>query len=163
MIDWYLKVVRDNYANFSGRARRSEYWYYTLCGGIIGIVLRILDFIIGLDFNLLGTIYSLAVFIPGLAVLVRRFHDVGKSGWYVVWTMLPIIIGAGCLMGLAFRAESGFTFWHVLSILLFFGGAIWGLVLTCTNGDVGANEYGLDPKQPYEDIDAIGAEETDTY
>lgn len=50
MIEWYLKVVRDNYANFSGRARRSEYWYYTLFNIIIGIVLRIIDtYVIGMD------------------------------------------------------------------------------------------------------------------
>lgn len=75
MINWYLKVVRDNYANFYGRARRSEYWYYTLCGAIIGLLLRGVDYLIGLDYEIVGTLYSLAVFIPGLAVLVRRMHD----------------------------------------------------------------------------------------
>lgn len=84
MINWYLKVVRDNYANFSGRARRSEYWYYTLCGTIINLLLRVIDYAIGLDFNIMGTLYSLVVLIPGLAVTVRRMHDIGKSGWYIL-------------------------------------------------------------------------------
>ena len=86
MIDWYKKVVFENYANFKGRARRSEYWYYTLATIIISIILSILDGVLGLKLGpakssgVLCSIYALAVFIPGLAVAVRRLHDIGKSG-----------------------------------------------------------------------------------
>ena len=89
MIDWYLKVVRDNYANFSGRARRSEYWYYALCNFLISLVLQVVDYFIG--FGLLGGIYGLAVLVPGLAVFVRRLHDVNKSGWFILLLLLPVI------------------------------------------------------------------------
>lgn len=131
MIEWYLKVVRDNYANFSGRARRSEYWYYTLFNIIIGIVLRIIDtYVIGMDeIGVLGLIYSLAVLIPGLAVSVRRLHDVGKSGWFLLIVLIPLI------------------------------GAIWLLVLFCTEGNNGPNQYGEDPKRPYDEFNDIGKSE----
>jgi uncharacterized membrane protein YhaH (DUF805 family) len=130
MIDWYLKVVRDNYANFEGRARRSEYWYYTLFNLIIGIVLQVIDHFIGFEYGLLGSIYSLAVLVPGLAVFVRRLHDVGKSGWYILLIFLPVI------------------------------GWIWLLVLLFTEGDNGPNEYGEDPKRPYSEFNDIGNNES---
>ena len=88
MIEWYKKVVFENYANFKGRARRSEYWYFILANTIISIPLSyILPFVFTPELSILGTIYSFAVFIPSIAVLVRRMHDVGKSGWY---SLIPI-------------------------------------------------------------------------
>ena len=157
MIDWYLKVVRDNYANFSGRARRSEYWYYTLCGAIIGLLLRGVDYLIGLDYEIVGTLYSLAVFIPGLAVLVRRMHDIGKSGWYIVYFMIPTFI-AGFWFGFSIvsAGNSGFSGWIIIPLLLLIITSIWMLVLLCREGDSGTNEYGPDPKRPYDDIEEIG-------
>src|SRR5215217_1587516 len=85
MIEWYKKVVFENYANFSGRARRSEYWYFALANIIIGILLSVLDNVLGLkvgtsNSGVLSGLYNLAIFIPGLAVSVRRLHDIGKSG-----------------------------------------------------------------------------------
>ena len=130
MIDWYLKVVRDNYANFSGRARRSEYWWYALCNLLISLVLLTADYFIGFGFNFLYLLYGLAVIIPGLAVLVRRLHDVGKSGWFFFVVLIPLV------------------------------GPIWLLVLLFTEGDNGSNQYGADPKRPYEDINEIGKTET---
>ncbi|MEO5777960.1 MAG: DUF805 domain-containing protein [Flavobacterium sp.] len=84
MINWYKKVVLENYANFNGRARRSEYWYYTLMNLILIIIAAVLDSALGTNFAPLpyGWIYmayALAVFLPGLAVCVRRLHDVGKK------------------------------------------------------------------------------------
>ena len=83
-MEWYLKVVRDNYANFSGRARRKEYWMFVLFNIIISMVL-------GFIFPMLQVVYSLAVLIPGFAVAVRRMHDVGKSGWFFLVGFIPII------------------------------------------------------------------------
>mgnify|MGYP001467272326 CR=1 FL=1 len=124
-MEWYLKVMRDNYANFSGRARRKEYWMFALFQAIVMIVLMILDNVLGLGFDIGGiplgygvlyTIGALAHFIPGLAVVVRRLHDVGKSGWFYLIALIPFI------------------------------GIIWLLVLMCTDGDKGDNAYGPDPK-----------------
>lgn len=131
MIEWYKKVVFENYANFSGRARRSEYWYFTLMSAIIAIILAVIDNTTGLTFGsasngILGTIYGLAVLLPGLAVAVRRLHDVGKSGWFFFIILIPII------------------------------GAIWLLVLFCTDGEQGTNKYGPDPKNESDEINEIG-------
>ena len=89
MIEWYLKVVRDNYANFSGRARRSEYWYFVLCNLLITLLLFILMFVSSIFLYLL-IIYALATMIPGIAVVVRRLHDIGKSGAYYFVSFIPI-------------------------------------------------------------------------
>lgn len=124
-MEWYLKVMRDNYANFSGRARRREYWMYVLVQSIIMIGLMILDSVLGLDFELQGIslgygyLYLIGLivhFIPSLAVLVRRLHDVGKSGWFYFIFLIPII------------------------------GIIWLLVLYCTEGQKEDNKWGPDPK-----------------
>ena len=124
-MEWYLKVMRDNYANFSGRARRREYWMYVLVQSIIMIGLMILDSVLGLDFELQGIslgygyLYLIGLivhFIPSLAVVVRRLHDVGKSGWFYFIFLIPII------------------------------GIIWLLILYCTEGQKEDNKWGPDPK-----------------
>ena len=81
-MEWYLKVVRDNYANFEGRARRKEYWMFYLINTIISIVLGYVGVLV--KFPFVSTIYALAVLIPGIAVGVRRIHDGGKSGWFIL-------------------------------------------------------------------------------
>ncbi|AWH84605.1 DUF805 domain-containing protein [Flavobacterium album] len=129
-MEWYLKVVRDNYANFSGRARRSEYWYFILFNLIFLIALYVLAMLIGTIGMALYGIYALATFVPGLAVAVRRLHDINKSGWYYFVVLIPIV------------------------------GGIWLLVLLATEGDRGPNQYGPDPKNNYNEFDEIGAKET---
>ena len=92
-MSWYLKALK-NYVGFSGRARRREYWFFTLFSLLMTIALSILDLII---FNLssetvLGMFtgaYALAVFIPTLAVAFRRLHDTGKSGWWLLINLVP--------------------------------------------------------------------------
>ena len=100
----YLKVLQ-NYATFKGRASRSEYWYFVLFNVIFSIVLGFVSGIV--DLPILYTIYSLVLLIPSIAVSVRRMHDVGKSGWFV---LIPI----------------------------------YGLILACTQGVKGENEYGTE-------------------
>lgn len=135
MIEWYKKVVFENYANFNGRARRSEYWYFALASGIISIVLTIIDKVAGTTFGIaetgiIGGLYSLLVLLPSFAVGVRRLHDVGKSGWFTLIILIPII------------------------------GAIWLLILACTEGDHGTNAYGPDPKNEFDEINEIGSVES---
>ncbi len=118
---WYLKVVKENYANFQGRARRQEYWMFLLFNIIFLIVAMVLDNVFGLAFEGIGygplyVVYSLAVLVPGLAVAVRRLHDIGKSGWMILVGLIPLI------------------------------GFIWLLVLYVTEGEKGDNQYGPDPK-----------------
>jgi uncharacterized membrane protein YhaH (DUF805 family) len=83
-MNYYFSVLQD-YATFSGRARRSEYWYFFLFNSIITFLLGIIG--IAAEIPILYAIYSLAVFVPALAVSIRRMHDVGKSGWYL---LIPI-------------------------------------------------------------------------
>ena len=119
---WYLKVVRDNYANFSGRARRQEYWMFLLFNIIFLFLFAFVGALLGGIFDApefgmaLYFLYALAVLIPGLAVAVRRLHDIGKSGaWYFI-CFVPFI------------------------------GGIWLLILLCTEGERVENQYGVDPK-----------------
>ncbi|CAI8399845.1 MAG: Inner membrane protein YhaI [Flavobacterium sp. SCGC AAA160-P02] len=83
-MNYYFNVLK-NYATFSGRARRSEYWYFVLFNTIVSFII---GFIGGLtELTVLGNIYSIGVLIPSIAVGVRRMHDVGKSGWFL---LIPI-------------------------------------------------------------------------
>jgi uncharacterized membrane protein YhaH (DUF805 family) len=123
---WYLKVL-NNYATFSGRARRSEFWFFALFNMIFSIVAMGLDNVLGTTLNMgyevslpygyIYLLYSLVTFIPSLAVAVRRLHDVGKSGWMYFIVLIPII------------------------------GAIWLLVLFFTDSQVGSNKWGENPKE----------------
>ena len=88
-MNYYLKVLQ-NYATFSGRARRKEYWMFTLFSIIISAAL---GFVGGLSGTMvIGNIYSLAVLIPTIAVGVRRMHDVGKSGWFLLIPIYSFIL-----------------------------------------------------------------------
>jgi|TARA_B110000967_G_C18567457_1_gene403168 uncharacterized membrane protein YhaH (DUF805 family) len=125
-MEWYLKVMKENFSNFSGRARRKEYWMFALIYMIVIIIAMVLDGALGLGFDMgygvtapYGWIYSIVALvhlIPAWGVLVRRLHDVGKSGWFMLISLVPII------------------------------GGIWLLVLLCTDGDSSENAYGPSPK-----------------
>lgn len=79
----------QNYANFNGRAMRSEYWYWTLFAFGVGIVASIVDAIIGVP-NLTSTLSSLALLVPGLAVGARRLHDIDRTGWWLLISLTVI-------------------------------------------------------------------------
>jgi uncharacterized membrane protein YhaH (DUF805 family) len=108
LISYWKKVVLENYANFQGRARRAEFWWYFLANVIISVVLNIIDAVIGLGMGggigVLGLIYSLAVLIPGLAVAVRRLHDTDKSGWWLLLALIPLV---GIIVLIVFWATDG--------------------------------------------------------
>lgn len=94
-MNWYLQVWKK-FAQFSGRARRSEYWYFTLFNILASIALGILDAIFGTfsadaGMGVLGGLYTLAVIIPSLAVSVRRLHDTGRSGWWLLIALIPLV------------------------------------------------------------------------
>jgi len=88
-MNWYIKVI-SNYTNFEGRARRKEYWMFFLINVIISAIFQVIDntyFGMNNQLNPFGTIYSLAVLLPSIAVAIRRMHDINKSGWYI---LIPI-------------------------------------------------------------------------
>lgn len=89
MVQWYLKVVKENYANFSGRARRSELWYFMLVNFIISAILAVIDSVTGIGF--LAAIYGLAVLVPSIAVGVRRLHDIDKETIMIILAFIPVV------------------------------------------------------------------------
>jgi uncharacterized membrane protein YhaH (DUF805 family) len=133
-MNWYLKVLKQ-YADFNGRARRQEYWMFQLFNILIifglfmiGVLFRELtgaEDAVAVSFTLVA-IYLLAVFIPTLAVVVRRLHDQNKSGWFIFMNFIPWVGG----------------------IIMF--------VFMVSEGTVGSNQYGPDPKNPYSDLEEIG-------
>ncbi len=98
--------VFTNYANFKGRATRSEYWYFVLFNLIVCAVLTGLTKASS-EFAILSMLYSLAAFIPGLAVVVRRLHDVGKSGWWYFIAFVPCVGFIILLLDLIKESQAG--------------------------------------------------------
>ena len=111
---WYIKCWKQ-YLDFSGRARRKEYWMFTLFNVIIAIITSLIDSMLGLGGILYG-LFVIATLLPGLAVCVRRLHDVGKSGWWYLIALIPLI------------------------------GGIVLLVWFCTEGEWEDNKWGPNPK-----------------
>lgn len=91
-IDWYLSAFKK-YATFTGRAQRKEYWFYVLFYAAAIIVLLIIDSVLfGLDgMHLFSTLFMLASFVPSVAVSARRLHDIGKSGWWQLLALIPLV------------------------------------------------------------------------
>ena len=94
-MNWYLEVLKK-YVQFSGRARRKEYWYFVLFNLILTVILALIDVATGtfskdLRIGLLGGIYALAVLLPGLGVGVRRLHDTDRTGWWLLIALVPFI------------------------------------------------------------------------
>ncbi|MBT2378224.1 hypothetical protein AMK21_06890 [Streptomyces sp. CB00316] len=100
-MNWYVDVLK-NYAGFSGRARRKEYWMFALFNFLIGIVLSVIGGAI--DTQVPYYIYLLAVFIPSLAVGVRRLHDTSRSGWWLLIALVPLV---GFIVLIVFLASEG--------------------------------------------------------
>jgi uncharacterized membrane protein YhaH (DUF805 family) len=126
-MQWYLKALKQ-YADFGGRARRTEFWMFVLVNVIISVILGIIDTatgtagfyaadgMAGYSPGILSGIYALAVLIPSIAVTVRRLHDTDRSGWWFFIQLIPLV------------------------------GAIVMLVFTCLEGTRGPNRFGPDPK-----------------
>ena len=95
--DYFKNNMTQKYADFNGRARRSEYWYFVLFNMIFAIVAMVLDNVLGLSWEGIGygwlyLLYALATLLPGLSAAVRRLHDVGKSGWFILIPIYNLIL-----------------------------------------------------------------------
>ncbi|TDM00592.1 MAG: DUF805 domain-containing protein [Flavobacteriaceae bacterium] len=125
-MEWFIKCMKQ-YADFKGRSRRQEFWMFQLICILIEIILD-LPTLLGIPFSIeqftviVSSIFSWATLIPSLAVGWRRMHDIGKSGWYIL-----------------------FPFYNIY--------------LAAKNGDEGTNQYGLDPKNPVNEIEDLGKPE----
>jgi uncharacterized membrane protein YhaH (DUF805 family) len=119
-MSWYITALKK-YVVFSGRSRRKEYWYFVLFNIIFLIVATLLDNLLhttfgDLPYGLFYLLYALAVFLPGIGLVIRRLHDVGKSGWWYFIALVPLV------------------------------GAFWLLYLMLKDSDPGDNLYGPNPK-----------------
>lgn len=122
-MEWY-QMVLQKYAQFGGRSRRKEYWMFALINAIICCVLWAVAFgsvltgskAITMLLFTLCILYALAIIVPGLAVTVRRLHDINKTGWLILVCLVPFV------------------------------GSIILLVLMCIEGDPGPNQYGPNPR-----------------
>ena len=103
-MNWYLEVLR-NYATFSGRSRRMEYWMFALINAIIGLAISSIEILAGGP-GIIGVLYGLAVFIPGIAVTVRRLHDINRSGWWLLILLIPLIGAVIILIFMIFDSQS---------------------------------------------------------
>jgi len=92
LVYYWKRVLLENYAQFQGRARRAEFWWYTLGNVVIAVILVILASLASI-FWVLYAIYALAVIVPSVAVAVRRLHDTDKSAWYLLFYLIPFIGG----------------------------------------------------------------------
>lgn len=111
-----VRSVLSQYVGFSGRARRSEYWWFALFTAMVAIVAAVLD--VALHTPAAVLVLDLALLLPSLAVTVRRLHDTGRSGWWILIEFIPIV------------------------------GAIVLLVFCCQDSHLGQNKYGPSPKYP---------------
>lgn len=100
-MQWYLSVLK-NYVGFSGRARRKEYWMFTLINAIVGAIINVIQLILGLELPYLSMLYLLATFLPVLALAIRRLHDTDRSG---AWALLFFVPFIGWLVLLVFSAQ----------------------------------------------------------
>jgi uncharacterized membrane protein YhaH (DUF805 family) len=112
-MNYYTDVLKK-YAVFTGRAGRKEYWMFVLMNIVVSIIVGIVGSIIGT--KILSDLYVLAVLIPSIAVGIRRLHDTGKSGWWILIGLIPII------------------------------GTIIFIVFACQDSQPGDNAYGPNPK-----------------
>ena len=113
-MNYWLGCIKK-YAEFSGRARRKEYWMFVLFNMLIVLGIQIIEAVLGTG-RMLGGLYSLAVLLPGWAVFTRRMHDIGKSGWWWLIALIPLV------------------------------GSIVLLVFACKDSEPGDNAYGPNPK-----------------
>lgn len=113
-----IRTVLSKYATFAGRARRSEYWWFILFNMLVSLVAGAVDGM--LDTYIVRAVVALALFLPGLAVLVRRLHDTGRSGWWVLIGLVPLV------------------------------GFITLIVFAALNSEPGTNRFGSSPKQAAE-------------
>ena len=119
-MNWYLEVLRK-YAVFGGRARRKEYWMFALVYVVIYIALAIAERSFGLvselGIGMLSMLYALLHILPSIAVGVRRLHDTGRSGWWLLIVLVPLV------------------------------GPIALIVFAVQDSEAGHNEYGPNPKE----------------
>lgn len=143
-----IKACFSNYASFTGRARRSEFWWFMLFVFLVNLVASILDTSLGTTINqdrcgVFQLLCSLALFLPVLAACARRMHDIGRSGW---WALLPCAPLASFLLALLVTFSFLYGFLMALCLTLTFPIWVIFVVWACSDSEPRANEWGPSPK-----------------
>ena len=153
---WFIKCIRQ-YSDFRGRARRKEYWMFSLVQFILGLILFTADvilFVLPSDgFPILTMLYVTFAFFPSLAVAVRRLHDIGKSGWWYVKVCLviyavSIVLAILWAIGSIYSIDVLMYISIPLFLLVYIGALVWFIVLLCKDSEPHENKWGLNPKDP---------------
>ena len=110
LVSYWKRVVLEKYADFTGRARRSEYWWFTLTNFIAQFVLILLIAVADI-FWVLYVIYALALIVPSIAVTIRRLHDTDKSGWWILIALVPFVGGIILLVFMCIDSTPGTNQW----------------------------------------------------
>lgn len=155
-MEWWLTCIKK-YVTFEGRARRKEYWMFVLFNVIFVFAAALLDVLIfgaspanPTKPRFFSMLYGLFVFLPSLAVTVRRIHDIGRSGWWVAGyyglaIVCAILITIGAILALGGKSIG--AVFSVIGVLVIMAAAVWMLVWMCKDSKPGANEYGPNPKE----------------
>ncbi len=145
-VDWAKRPLQK-YAEFTGRAGRPEYWWYTLAVVVAALVISTVENLVGLDgkigpYGPLSAIFFLGLLVPGLAVTVRRLHDTNRSGWWILIAVIPYFL-LGLTMGMAMSSGSagGLGMAGLLGLVALAGG-IALLVFMILPGTSGDNQFG---------------------
>ena len=104
-MNWYLDVIKNKYFMFDGRARRTEYWMFTLINIVVSVVLAIVDSLYGMP--VLQGLYVLAILLPALGLTVRRLHDTGRGGWWILIALVPFVGGLILLVFMVLDSQPG--------------------------------------------------------
>jgi uncharacterized membrane protein YhaH (DUF805 family) len=143
----FVEAIRTCFSKcvtFSGRAPRSEYWFFVLFGFIATIAGSLIDYTAGA--GIVASLIELVLFLPGLAVFVRRLHDIDRTGW---WGLLPLVPVIGGLMLALYAVDVPVGGWvWPLTHWIVVGGLVVSVVLlvwACMRGTLGPNRYGPDP------------------
>ncbi len=115
-MNYYIDAWK-NYVNFEGRTRRKAFWMFVLFNFIVTVILSVIDgLVFGQNASVLTGLYNLAILLPSIAIGIRRLHDIGKTGWWLLISFIPCI------------------------------GTIVLIVFACTDSQPGENLYGPNPK-----------------
>ncbi|MEG2539238.1 MAG: DUF805 domain-containing protein [Clostridium sp.] len=153
-MSWYILRWKRT-LDFKGRSRRKEYWMSFLFDVIILIALTVLGSFIGLG-EILPWIYSVAIIVPNLSCTIRRIHDIGKSGYFILMLAPTYIFQILEAFGLSMGVTSGsLEIFLIGGYLVAAGCCLTIFVFTFINGQSGDNKYGIDPKAEDRIIESI--------
>jgi uncharacterized membrane protein YhaH (DUF805 family) len=157
-----VSSVLSNYVTFAGRARRAEYWWFYLFTLLVGLATAVIDAVLNTAFNneigIVGTLTSLGLLLPTMAVTARRLHDTGRTGWWMLLPVVPlfatILVAAATAFVTLFSTDTdgglaiGMSVLLVACVLATLAAAVTLLVFLCLDSNPGPNKFGPSPKQP---------------